>query len=211
MIIYTMTEDEILTQVKKVVDAAEAMECGLHRKYEKQLNNRKVPDQAILGVTKYTIDGNTVYMVCSKQLFGRGTRRAEMTSSTFISCMDTNTGKKAFIRPIMDIYGYKVVGYTMFTIHCIERLKERTGEDFETFIKKYGSQPMGFMETGEDGHFQGTIHNCPHKFFGYMYEKSVYVTTIIREDMCREDQKEITDKVVKLSADYFKEKNRVCA
>ena len=206
-----MTEAEITAQIKNIVDTLQVREIGLYQKYGRLLNNRKVGDNTILGVSKYTEDGNVVYMVCSKQLYGRSARRAELVFTYYISCLNPYDGKLSFIRPNWDMAGMKIIGFTVFTNHCIKRLKERAGEEFIDFLRKYGANVLSWQQIEGEESVEGKMFMCPHKFFGYRYgDSNIYITTMVTEDMCFDNQIETAKELEDFTLEYMDRKNRIC-
>ena len=198
-----MTSDEMLVKMRSILGDVQCKEYGLYKKYEKQLTSRKVADNTILGVSKYTIEGNLVYVVCSKQLFGRGKRDAEIVFTEYIGCLNPNDGKLSFLRPNWDLDGVRLIGFSYFTAHCIKRLKERAGEEFVDFLKKYGSKPMSFIKKNGEDNFEAKFYNCPHKFFGYDHGTCQYITTMVTEEMCFENQLETADELEGFAEEYW--------
>ena len=212
MILNTMSPDAIISRLKDIIDDIDlGKRNGLRIKYAKALANRKVADGSILGVSRYTIDDNNVYVVASKQQFGRGKRQAEMVLSYYVTCMDPHSGKISYLKPYFDVRGTNLRGYGVYTSHCLQRLNERAGETFLDFISKWGSSYMSMQSNDGENNFEGKILGCPHKFFGYVYGNVHYITTMVTEDMCYDNQLAVATDLEAFGQEYIAYKNRMCA
>lgn len=210
MILNNFSKEDILYNVAKVVSefSTSSIPFGLTMKYAKQLKNRAIPDNTILGVHHYTIQGNTVYAVATKRLFYRSPRKGgELTFTYYISVLNSTTGKYSYVRPNWDITNTKMVGYVLFTAHFIQRLKERAGITFVELLKTNPGRctPLAGME-GENK--VQTVWGT-YRLFGFLEGSYVTIATMVTDDMLYEDQLPVEDEFDNIVARYVKDQREL--
>ena len=212
MILNNFSKEDILYNVAKVVAefSSSSIPGGLTLKYAKQLKNRAIPDNTILGVHHYTIQGNTVYVVATKRLFYRSPRKAgELTYTYYISVLNSTTGKYSYVRPNWDITNTHMTGYILFTAHFIQRLKERAGITFPELLKTNPGRctPLADME-GENK--VQTVWGT-YRLFGSVDGACVNIATMVTDDMLYDDQLPVEDEFDAMIAGYVKDQKRFYA
>lgn len=205
MIFNTFSRDEINDGIRGVVAefSNSSYPVGLEIKYEKALKNRKVKDGNVLGVHRYTIQNNTVYVVAIKRTYNYSPRKyGELVFNYYVSVTNPNTGKSAYAMPCFDIYGAKIIGFTLLTEHFIQRLRERAGVEFSDFLKKSGGMSGHAVVYGDDGKIETNWGG--HRLFGYQYEdgKYTYITTMVTDDMLFETQLPVKEYMAEREKEY---------
>ena len=191
MLLSTLGHEEIRDKAEEIVKefVNSSKPFGLTQKYIKQLNNRKVKDDTILGIHTYTIQNSTVYVVAQKKNYNRSSRSmGEIVFTYYISALNPYTGKYSYIMPTFGTTGYRVMGCVIFTAHFIQRLRERDGKGFADLLKINGGEVMAFVYNpkGTEGEIEtrwGT-----YRLFGHQDGPYITITTMVTEDMLYEDQ-----------------------
>lgn len=180
---------------------------GLSAKYKKELQNRKIGDNTTLGVHRYTIQENTVYVVATKRLYNYSSRRGgEIVFTYFISVLNPKTGKCSYVMPSFDVMGVKIEGFMMLSEHFVQRLKERTGKDMPDFLKEVGGSGISMIDKGE-GKMVASWGD--YRLFGYAEGKNWYIATMVTADMLFEDQIPESEEMERLNREYNDYKKRI--
>lgn len=204
MLLNTLSNKELLSRISDVV-AKFSFSTGLSQKYEKQLKNRKVLDGAILGVHKYNILDNTVYVVAQKRTYNLSSRKAgEMVFTYYISVLNPKTGKYSYVMPTFGMSGYEITGYVMFTAHFIQRLNERDGKEFVDLLREVGGDAMALVDQNDEGGVETTWGT--YRLFGKQEGPFVYIATMVTDDMLYENQLPTGEEIERRTKEYNIEK-----
>lgn len=205
-----MDKDTITRNVEGVIRefTQSSKPYGLQEKYRKQLNDRKVLDGQILGVSKYTIQQNTVYVVAVKRTYNYGSRRGgELTITYYISALNPETGKYSYVMPSYGITGTVMKGFVMYTAHFVQRLWERDHKTFPELLKDVGGDAMVLVEKSGDDEYETTWGT--YRLFIKAEEGAWYVTTMVTDDMLYSNQLETKEVIASKTVAYNEEKKRV--
>lgn len=207
MILNNFSKEEILENAAKVIGefSLSSIPYGLTQKYKKQLANRKIGDNSILGVHKYHIHNNTVYVVANKRLYNYSARRTgEIVFTYYISCRNSNTGKYSYVMPTFDVHGHTITGYVMYTAHFVQRLRERDGKEFQDLLKEVGGDSMALAYKGDDGQFETTWGT--YRLFGKQEGPFAYITTMVTDDMLFDNQIPTGEEIQEMMEEHNKYK-----
>ena len=209
MVLSTLTEKQKMEKIDEIVSNLPLY--GLQKKYAKQLNDRKIADNTILGVHKYNIEGSRVIRICIKRTYGCGKRtEGSLCSCYYIESICPYTGKSRWLRPTYSIYGgSRCIGYAELTNHFIKRVKERTGMDFLDFLLATGTDNIGSIKyDGDDRLF---LKWGDYTLFGYRGETDeiFYITTMVTPDMLFDNQKSDYDELGEFNKEFEEKKNQL--
>lgn len=210
MILNNFSKEDILYNASKVVAefSTSSIPGGLSLKYAKQLKNRAIPDNTILGVHRYSIQGNTVYVVATKRLFYRSPRKGgELTFTYYISVLNSTTGKYSYVRPNWDITNTRMVGYVLFTAHFIQRLNERANITFPELLKTNPGECTPLVDMEGENKIQASWGS--YRLFGFLEGPYVTIATMVTDDMLYENQLPVEDEFDAIAAGYIKEKKKI--
>lgn len=148
-----MTRDELRKELIADDEWVRERMDGLRKKYNKQLRNKRIRENSILGTTHYkTPRGNDVFVCLIKRSPDRKKKYAYIAFASLFSFRDGKKQKFVYPRnnPRTNTYKNAIV----FSSHSVDRMKERLGmgitEVFVQHIKmNYGC--TAFMDYDYNG------------------------------------------------------------
>lgn len=134
MITESMSTDEVIKELRKDHDYVLARTNGLLAKNSKKIKSKFVKDGDVMSTSQYVVpETNDTLIIFS-------TKRVDTIKGKVNVCMRTSSCVKtyfgSYIMNVIDPVTGRVDGYAVFTRHFQERLKERLGKDFLTFVKE---------------------------------------------------------------------------
>ena len=156
MIVKSMSDREIIKELKFIDDILESRSSGYIKKYKKELNSKAYKHNAVLDTRRYEINGNKV-LVCFQKLV-----ITDKLSDLKILYIVITEDNGAF-SPDIDLCG----NYAFFHItkHAVDRMWERMGltiKDF--FVNEYVIKADSAYQLIE--------------YDGYGYDDSTYIIAI---------------------------------
>ena len=154
----TMSDNEIIKELKSIDAVLQSRGSGLLKKFGKKIKSKAYKHNDVLDVKEYDINGNRV-LVCFQKMV------ITDKLSDFSTCYLVLTEDYGAFSPNKDIWG----NYSFYHItnHAIERLQERLGltiKDF--FVNEYAIKADGVCQ--------------PIKYDGYGYDDSTYIIAVGR-------------------------------
>lgn len=211
MIVKTMSDKEILKELKSIDVILKSRISGHLKKFEKQLKSKAYKHNDVLEVREYVINWNRV-LVCFQKLV-----HTDKLSSLAISHIVLTEDNGAFLSFMNERGNY----FFHFTKHAIDRLWERTGltlKDF--FVNEFAIKAettYHLTKSGEYGYDDSTyIMSIGRCFFVVCTEgdKIVVKTTLDRDNLyanqmelyvdSKRGAEKFADKVYESAADIIK-------
>lgn len=158
MIVKTMSNSEIIKELKSIEDNLNSRRKGYWTKFRKELKSKAYKHCDVLGVSNYVINGNKV-IVCFQKL--SLTKKLCDLAINYIVLTEDNGAFLSFKNQ------YEHFAFHHFTNHAIERMWQRMGltvKDF--FINEYVIKA-------------DTTHHLT-KYDEYGYDDSTYIMSIGR-------------------------------
>ena len=158
MIVKTMSDGEIIKELKSIDAVLQSRGSGLLKKFGKKLKSKAYKHNDVLEVKEYEINGNRV-LVCFQKMV------ITDKLSDLSTCYLVLTEDYGAFSPNKDIW--ENYSFYHFTNHAIERLQERLGltiKDF--FVNEYAIKADGVCQ--------------PIKYDGYGYDDSTYIIAVGR-------------------------------
>ena len=145
MITRTMSSEEVIRALQKNHLVVLGRMDGLGIKNSKKLKNKFIKDNAIMSKSDYllpeTYDSAVVYAVKHIQTL-KGKDYATMILMYYYkTCYNT------FIVPNVSPLTNRVQGYVEFTLHSVDRIKQRLGKDFDAFFREDFLKNNGLVQT----------------------------------------------------------------
>ena len=156
MIVKSMSDREIIKELKFIDDILESRSFGYIKKYKKELNSKAYKHNDVLDVKEYEINDNRV-LVCFQKMV------ITDKLSDLTTCYLVLTEDYGAFSPNKDMWGN--YSFYHFTNHAIERLQERLGltlKDF--FVNEYVIKADSAYQLIE--------------YDGYGYDDSTYIIAI---------------------------------
>ena len=158
MIVKTMSDGEIIKELKFIEEVIGSRYSGYWKKFAKKLKSKVYKHNDVLGVQEYVINWNKVLVCFQKMVI---TDKLSDLSFCYIVITEDNGA----FSPNKDMWGN--YSFYHFTNHAIERLQERLGltiKDF--FVNEYAIKADGVCQ--------------PIKYDGYGYDDSTYIIAVGR-------------------------------
>ena len=195
MIVKTMSDKEILKELKSIDVILKSRISGYMKKFEKQLKSKAYKHNDVLEVREYVINWNRV-LVCFQKLV-----HTDKFSSLAISHIVLTEDNGAFLSFMNERGNY----FFHFTKHAIDRLWERTGltlKDF--FVNEFAVKAETTYHLTKSGE--------------YGYDDSTYIMSIGRcfFVVCTEGDKIVVKTTLDSDSIYthqtiFYEDSKMCA
>lgn len=181
-----ITEDMSLTDLKAETMQDELwfsqMSNGWHKKYGKQLKNKRIKDGAILGTSHYTTpSGNSVYVVFVKCYYGENAKYARL----FWVCLYEYVGNNGCIRYLQGLnneHTYETLGYDLFIVyteHCVQRFMERGNitmlDAFREMALGIGIEPYDYNGANDEYMYYVGSGVCFAKSHKWGYVATTYI------------------------------------
>lgn len=158
MIVKTMSDSEILKELKSIQDVLISRFSGYRKKFGKQLKSNVYKHNDVLGVGEYMINWNKVIVCFQKLVY------SDKPSDLSVSFIVVTKDNGAFL-PFRDEQGNFAFYY--ITNHSIDRMWQRMGLTIKDFYVNEFAKKAG-----------GT--HCLMEYDGYGYDDSTYIMAIGR-------------------------------
>ena len=154
----TMSDNEIIKELKSIDAVLQSRGSGLLKKFGKKIKSKAYKHNDVLDLKEYEINGNRV-LVCFQKMV------ITDKLSDLSTCYLVLTEDYGAFSPNKDMWGN--YSFYHFTNHAIERLQERLGltlKDF--FVNEYAIKADGACQQ--------------IKYDGYGYDDSTYIIAVGR-------------------------------
>lgn len=206
MIVQKMSADEVIRTLQRDDDYILERMKGLNIKNSKKLKSKFVKNNDIMSKSTYNIQGtnDTVVLYAIKLVQTiKGKEYSTMMLNYYVK-----TYYNTYIIPSINSKTQKVDLFVEFSIHSVERMKERLGKDFETFfeedyLKNNGIiQPVEYLRNGDENEFVAHVGDAFIILEQEDSGKKYMVKTVLSEELLynnqvsiKLDSKEATEKI----------------